>query len=265
MSYKTNPITNRLTINKGWKNPNFPTKALNYSREMVLWFKIYLLLKAYLSLQQIQLLACEIRISDANTKLLYLSVNQIFEKTTPRSKSKWEAKSLLQKSKSPLTIFQRKNARFLLYQDFKTLKKISTWALNRWQKKVLSRTWISKNRMSSWVNTTNFISRNRKQTKLDYILYNARKRASKLTFQQNALNAHQKYSAVGNTSHGFWKRKQKQILSFLAKLQKEVIFFEKSLKILPPIQTAKSTFWLQALISKAEAKKKSFKKSPRFI
>ena len=61
MSYETNPILTRIKINKGWKNPLFPIKTLNYSSEILVWFKVYLLLKAYLSLNHIKLLACEIR------------------------------------------------------------------------------------------------------------------------------------------------------------------------------------------------------------
>ncbi len=76
MSYKTNPIFNRLKINKGWKNPYLPTKTLNYSRDISLWFKVYLLLKLFLNLKKIQLLSCEIRFDQQNKKILYLVINR---------------------------------------------------------------------------------------------------------------------------------------------------------------------------------------------
>lgn len=260
MSYKTNPIANRLTVNKGWKNPRFPTKILSYSREMVLWFKIYLLLKTYLSLYQIQLLACEIRISDTNTKLLYLSVNRISEKNNFYYKSKWEVKSLLQNSKSPLTKFKSKNARFLLYQDFKTLKHTSIWALNSWQKKVFSKTWISKNRISSWINTIQLIGRTRKHLKAHYIFNRQKKQRVKFVFSQNLVNVFQKKNIEQRIQSTFWNRKQKQILTFVNKLQKEITLFEKSLIFRSQNQTPKLTAWLSALFLTIETKKKALKK-----
>jgi len=66
MSYKTNPIINRLKVIKGWKTPYLPTKTLNYSRDISLWFKVYLLLKLFLNLKKIQLLSCEIRFEQQN-------------------------------------------------------------------------------------------------------------------------------------------------------------------------------------------------------
>lgn len=86
MSYKTNPIFNRITINKGWKNPYLPTKALNYSRDIALWFKVYLLLKVFLNLKNIQLISSEIRFDQDHKKILYLVINK---KGTPKKKKNW--------------------------------------------------------------------------------------------------------------------------------------------------------------------------------
>lgn len=171
MSYETNPITNRLKIAKGWKNPHFPTQALNYSREMLLWFKVYLFLKAYLSFQQIRLLACEIRISDNNTKVLYLSVNKDRKEQKKNAKSKWRSKSFLYALKSPLTKVQMQDARFLLYQDFKSLKKSTSWSVNSNQKKIISKAWVTKNRNSSWVNFAHLISKTRNKFQYKQQLY----------------------------------------------------------------------------------------------
>jgi len=134
MSYETNPILNRIKIRKGWKNPHFPSKTLNYSHEIILWFKLYLLLKNYLFLQKIIVLSCEIRLSENHKKILYLSVTKQFQKKKLQ-KSKWKSKSLLRDSKSLLTKIHNKKARFLLYQDLKTLKKNSSFFFNQIQKK----------------------------------------------------------------------------------------------------------------------------------
>jgi len=85
MSYKTNPIANRLKIIKGWKNPHLPTKNLKYARDISLWFKVYLLLKIFLNLKKIQLFSCEIRFDQQNKKLLYLVINR---KKTKKKKKK---------------------------------------------------------------------------------------------------------------------------------------------------------------------------------
>ena len=134
MSYETNPILNRLKLLKGWKNPTFPTKTLNYSREIVLWFKIYLFLKVYLLCQNIKLLTCEIRTSEVNTKVLYLSISKHIPKKK-NIKSKWKTKSFLQNIKSPFIKTQNKKARFLLYRDLRTLKQKSEFFFNKNRRK----------------------------------------------------------------------------------------------------------------------------------
>ena len=151
MSYETNPILNRIKILKGWKTPTFPTKTLNYSREMLFWFRVYLFLKVYLWCQNIKLLTCEIRISEAHTKILYLSISKYIPKKK-NVKSKWKTKSVLQNLKSPLVKKQNKKTRFLLYRDLKTLKHKSEFFFNINRKKIYSKAWISKSRQSSWIN-----------------------------------------------------------------------------------------------------------------
>lgn len=250
MSYETNPITNRLKIAKGWKNPHFPVQTLNYSREMLLWFQIYLFLKAYLSFQQIRLLACEIRVSEKNTKILYLSVSKERKEEKKNTKSKWKSKSLLYALKSSLTKVQTQDARFLLYQDFKSLKKISSSAVNSSQKKILSKTWLTKSRNSSWMNTAYLISKTRNQFRSKQQLYRKQKTSRhSLTFQEKESNYKQK----------FWRNKQRQIFSVLAKIQKEVFFLEKSLRFLPTLaDSEKPLHWknlLENLIAQHEKKK----------
>jgi len=164
MAYQTNPILNRIKIRKGWKNTYFPVKSLNYSHEITLWFKLYLFLKNYLFLQKIIVLTCEIRLSENHQKILYLFVTKQFQKRKI-PKSKWKSKSLLQDSQSPLAKLHNKKARFLLYQDLKTLKKKSTYFLNQTQKKILLKAWVSKPRFLSWINLSKSISRLRQKTK----------------------------------------------------------------------------------------------------
>lgn len=112
MSYKTNPIANRLRIIKGWKNSLFLTKRLDHIQQIVMWLKLYLFLKGYLALRNIQLLFCEIRYSEKDVPLLYLSINKI-----KKNKKKKHISSLLKSKnlKSPLMLKVARKNKFLLY------------------------------------------------------------------------------------------------------------------------------------------------------
>ncbi len=247
MSYETNPITNRLKIAKGWKNSHFPTQTLNYSREMLLWFKVYIFLKAYFSFQQIRLLACEIRISEKNTKVLYLSVNKDLKEQKKNAKSKLKSKSFLYALKSPLTKVQTQDSRFLLYQDFKSLKKLSSWTVNSYQKKILSKAWLTKNRNTSWVNTAYLIfqSRNKFKSRQQRYLKQKNLRRSKIFKEGNTSN-HLKYKK--NVKQTFWINKQRQIFSLFAKTQKEVLFIQKILNALSNSQVDEKSVPLKSLL-----------------
>ena len=122
MSYETNPILNRIKLSKGWKISSFPTKTLNYSRDLRVWFKIYLFLKVYLLLYGLRLLTYEVRISNNYTKCIYLAVTKLPTKKK-KSTSKWKVKSFLKDLKSPLSSTYTKKGRFLLYLELQTLKK----------------------------------------------------------------------------------------------------------------------------------------------
>jgi hypothetical protein len=235
MSYETHPILNRIKIRKGWKNPYFPFKTLNYSQEITLWFKLYLLLKNYLFLQKIMVLACEIRLSENHQKILYLSVTKQFRKKK-FPKSKWKSKSLLQDSKSLLTKISNKKARFLLYQDLKTLKKNSSFFLNQTQKKILLKAWGAKPRFSSWINLSKSIYKRRQKTKRK--LYLTWKKKKYIFFHKNTLIISNKPSFKNLvekelfSKHLFWQRKQKKLLTLLSKTQKELFFIEKNLSLI---------------------------------
>ena len=250
MSYETNPITNRLKISKGWKNPHFPTQALNYSREMLLWFKVYLFLKAYLSFQQIRLLACEIRISENNTKVLYLSVNKDRKEQKKNAKSKWRSKSFLYALKSPLTKVQTQDARFLLYQDFKSLKKISSLAVNSSQKKIISKAWVTKNRNASWVNFANLVSKTRNKFKSKQQNYSKQKKlgGALLLKSKNYTQKNQQ-----NIKQTFWINKQRQIFSVSSKIQKEILFIEKILRVVPTFKFDQKPSELRVLLDNLTA------------
>jgi hypothetical protein len=225
MSYETSPILNRIKITKGWKNPTFPTKTLNYSREMLLWFKVYLFLKVYLWCQNIRLLTCEIRISEVHTKILYLSISKHIPKKK-NVKSKWKTKSILQKLKSPLVKKQNKRARFLLYRDLRTLKKKSEFFFNMNRNKIYSKAWISKSRQSSWINFSHMIHKRRifQQTKHNFLW----RKKKKITFLEK-----KKRSNVLRKNQGFWKKTQKNIFGLLVKFQKDLLFLEKILNQIP--------------------------------
>ena len=72
MSFKTSPILNRLKNLKGWKQSSFPIKTSNYSRDITLALKIYLLLKAYLFLNNFKLIMSQLRTYEKSNKILCL-------------------------------------------------------------------------------------------------------------------------------------------------------------------------------------------------
>ena len=121
MSYQTNPILNRLKVVKGWKQASFPTKTLNYARDVRVWFKLYLFLKVYLLLYGLRLLTYEIRVSETYIKCVALSITKFPQKKN--TTSKWKDHSFLTKVNSPLSVLDHKKGRFLLYLEVQTLKK----------------------------------------------------------------------------------------------------------------------------------------------
>ena len=193
MSYKTNPISNRLKINKGWKNSYLPTKTLNYSRDISLWFKVYLLLKLFLNLKKIQLLSCEIRFDQQNQKILYLVINR--KKTQRKKKRK---KISLKKMKTPLRKKANKKSKFFLYNHLIYLKKISFWKQNLIQKKVLSKFWLTKPKTSIFSNTLKKVVNLRKTS-----------------LQKNKVFISKKQLRLK-----FYSKKQKQILSQKLRIKK---------------------------------------------
>ena len=262
MSYETNPILARITNNKGWKNPVFPNKRLNYSYEIEVWFKIYLLLKAYLSLYQLKLLTCEIRVSENHMKILYLSVTKQFEEKK-LSKSKWKAKSPLLNLQSPLAKLQNHKARFLLYQDFKTLQKQSVFTFNQWQKKILSKAWFSKPRLSSWINFSTYIGQFRRHSKIIQQL----SRKSKKTFcgKKKIIVCRTKTRNLNFQQNARYNY-QKKIKTLFTKTKREIWFLKKSLYTLAQYKITTSSFkYLFHKLIKQHQKKIDFLEKLTFL
>ena len=168
MSYKTNPILNRIKINKGWKNPYLPTKTLNYSRDISLWFKVYLLLKFFLNLKKIQLVSFEIRFDQQNKKILYLRINKKGDQSQKRKKKKLALNKILKKIKTPMLKNINSGSIFFLYNDLLAFKKLTFWNKNVMHKRVLSKFWLTKPKISTWLSTLEKLMILRQNTKKDF-------------------------------------------------------------------------------------------------
>lgn len=121
MSSQTSPINNRLRISRGWNNSYFPQNKNEYSRNVSLWLKLYLLIKVYLELKNFKLVSCELKFTNNNRKILFLNLFKCL-----KEKKKKKNKSKIQHSfKFPLQRLNNKKAIFLIYKNLKNLKKIT--------------------------------------------------------------------------------------------------------------------------------------------
>ena len=222
MSYETNPTLNRIKLSKGWKTSSFPTKSLNYSRDIRVWFKLYLFLKVYLLLYGLRLLTYEVRNSNKYTKNIYLLLT-ILPKIK-RLNSKWKNKSFLKGLKSPLSLINNKKGRFLLYLDLQTLKKKIKYFFNNTNKKLLSPAWLTKPKTQSWINSSHLIWQHRKLAKLKYKL--AWKKKVPLT---SRISTNKTIICLDKMilNNFLWKKKERHIFSLLTKMQKDFDLFEK--------------------------------------
>ena len=199
---------NRIKVIKGWKNPYLPTKTLNYTRDISLWFKVYLLLKLFLNLKQFQLLSFEIRFEQQNKKILYLVINK---KKKQKKKSK-RKKISLKGIQTPIKKSINGNSIFYLYRNLKSLKEISFWNQNVVHKKILSKFWLTKPKMSTWLNTLEQIQ-------------NLRQTSSKnLKFSQK----NKRFTPIQHIKVKFYTTKQKQILAQKLRIKKiNTVFYAK--------------------------------------
>lgn len=229
MSYKTNTIANRLKITKGWKSSLFPTKKWDYSRETVLWFKLYFFLKAYLACKKIQLLSCEVRISERNTYLLYLAVN----KTKRKKKRYIRTALLLKKFKSAFNRQKAKKAKHLLYSaDLALLKQISFWKYNNTRQKKLTPLWIAKPKLFSWINLRHIVKTQRQR----YTIYQKIKQNKKIS-RANAWRAFQFWGSKRQSEKKYWDffftLKKKKLINIFVRLRKNTLLLQKYLFFLP--------------------------------
>ena len=170
MSYQTNPIINRLTINKGWKNASFPETLSFYPRNNVFLFKIFLFLKAYFAIRKIKLLSCEIRISEEHLPILYLVINN----NTRRKKKRARYQKTYKRKYSSTKYSTLRNpfnlpALHLLYMSLSSAKNNNKYTKNSKLKAILnsrllpltkkqaSQLWLIKPRFKSWLNFLNYI------------------------------------------------------------------------------------------------------------
>jgi len=213
MSYKTNPITNRFNINKGWKNANFPENLSFYARDNVFFFKLNLFLKAYFALRNIKLISCQIRVAEDHVPILYLIINTTTRRKKKRSTSTfmnlWPTKRAGFKY-SPLRNPWNAEALTLMFLDLPKLKKVLNTQFLPVSKQKPSLFWLTKPRMKTWLN---FVTK-------------VRQRRTKLIRSQNITN-------FNPTQVKIFKYKVQSSLRFkLSRTMKEFLLLTKILKVL---------------------------------
>lgn len=163
MSYKTNPITNRFNINKGWKNSSFPEKLSFYARDNTFFFKIFLFLKAYFAIRKINLIACEIRVSEEHTPILYLVINTNSRRKKKRTSFIRHSSNTYAGLKfSPLSNPLNNDSLNLMFLNVFKLKKILNSAVLPLIKRKPSRLWLTKPRFRNWLNYLGYIKNTRR-------------------------------------------------------------------------------------------------------
>lgn len=167
MSYTTNSTANRLKINKGWKNPSFPEILPLYSRDNVFFFKLYLFLKAYFTLNRTKLIYCDLRNSENYTKILYLVINSVPKKFKKKKSFRtW----YVRKTPSGLKYSKFRDANLrhavnLLYLDLPKLKKQVSAKLLPLAKQKVNNVFYTKTRYRTWINFLAKIKNVRSQNK----------------------------------------------------------------------------------------------------
>jgi ribosomal protein S3 len=139
MSYKTNPIANRLKLTKGWKFSSFPTTKKKYAPEIIQGLKLYLVLTAYLQLKQIKIAKLEIRKTENNTKIIVLTIHK-----TKSRKIRKKKKSLTKRNINiKLARIKAKKAINYLYNDLALLKKLSPFRFSTTKKHSFQYKWVA--------------------------------------------------------------------------------------------------------------------------
>lgn len=226
MAYHTTPFFKHIKLTKGWKHSLFPQNALNYSRDVTLYLKIYLLLKAYLHLKYLLLIFCEIRVLANNLKLLHLAITKTSSGKPPvrtgmRPHSLW-------RSNSPMLKPRHENAVLYIYGLFPHLAKRILQNHIFGTHKICNQLWLNKSRVTTWLNFLNFNKNLKRLICKHHRVYNQR-----INYLRTSLRISD-YKIFHNTKFdvSFFALKTKYLKYklLLSKLQKDSFFFRTIFK-----------------------------------
>jgi hypothetical protein len=147
MSFKTSPILNRIKNIKGWKQSSFPTKSSNYSRDLTFGLKIYLLLKAYLVINNFKLLLCQFKLQDKSEKIIYILITHT---NATRKSKKILLKHYFVNYPQPFYLPHNKSILPLLYNNLFKLKQFTGYNHYLIKKKIPSILWWKKTQLENW-------------------------------------------------------------------------------------------------------------------
>lgn len=269
MSYKTSPLLNRLKKIQGWKQSSFPIKPNTYTMDINLGFKIYLLLKAYLTLNNFKLLLCQLRSNEKNIKIVYI---MLVHSMLKQKKKKILSQQIFSTNFQPLSKPKTKLAVYLLYKDLIYLKKLvphhhrinqnhlpsilwwktlttSIWIhlfLKKFQKRKYNKknNWEIQKKKKLYIKHTNFIkqchfetvSQRKTLSKLQTnLLYKIRKNEYVLFTLQKALKFVNSYSILNN--HFSFKNYLNYLRFLKKKLWLRYIHIKKTISILLFLKT----------------------------
>lgn len=224
MSFKTNPILSRLKIQKGWKQSTFPRKSSNYSRDITFMFKVYLLLTAYLALNNFRLLMCQVRNSITFSKTIYIVI--VYSKSDNKTKKRMSKSRFLSFS-SLQYLPQDKTAIYLMYNKLALLQQFTAYSHYIMRRKNPSRFWwktIKANNELLYIiymrKLTNQINRQTKNSKV------------KLRYTRTHIYTNRmRMSSFYKRAH-LWTSLRSKLLFKLSCLEREFFFLTKNIKII---------------------------------
>ena len=222
MSFKTSPILNRLKNLKGWKQSSFPTRTSNYSRDITLALKIFLLLKAYLFLNNFKLIMSQLRTYEKSNKVIYV---MLVHSNTQLKPKKIILKNNFIKFPYSLYLQTNKKAIYLLYKNNFNFKELTSLHLKSLYKKCPSTLWLYKNQFKNLTFNLAFILKQQKYEK----------KQSSWGISNKINKQIQSFLLRKGGYHGtknFWKKNHKKLFLQLRKLEKDIFFLQKELKII---------------------------------
>ncbi len=122
MSYKTNPINNRLGLNKGWKSIDFIENKQEYATLQVNSLRLYLLLKSYLYLKNYILLACNLYSNSKHLTVFLLKKSKRLKVKYRKYIKKYRYRVHKEVIKSPFVRFIKRKKIPLIYNNYKLIK-----------------------------------------------------------------------------------------------------------------------------------------------